>query len=52
MIMMAARAKSKIPARNEDDLLSAISQDIFETAEKGPAINEKLPQITDKKFLL
>ncbi|CAB4038394.1 Hypothetical predicted protein, partial [Paramuricea clavata] len=37
---------------NEDDLLNAISQDLFETADKGPAINEKLAQITDKNFIV
>lgn len=36
---------------NEDDLLSSISQDLFETTDKGPAINEKLAQITDKNFI-
>jgi hypothetical protein len=37
---------------NKDDLLSAILQDLFDTADKGPAINEKLTQITDKNFIV
>jgi hypothetical protein len=37
---------------NEDDLLSAILQDLFDTADKGRAINEKLTQITDKNFIV
>ncbi|XP_028390673.1 uncharacterized protein LOC114515588 [Dendronephthya gigantea] len=37
---------------NEDDLLSSISQDLFETTDKGPAISEKLAKITDKNFIV